>query len=115
MSNLSNLNIPLSVITGDFNVRSSKWCSPDKENAEWQEINSLTSACHYSQIINQPTHMTKESSSFINLIFTTRPNLISNTGVKLSLLENCRHSLIYGVIDFKFPLIPPYLRKVCDY
>ena len=115
MSNLSNLNIPLSVITGDFNVRSSKWLSPDKENVEQLEINSLTSACHYSQIINQPTHITKEYSSFIDLIFTTRPNLISNTGVKLSLLENCCNSLIYGIIYFKVPLTPPYLRKVCDY
>ena len=88
MSNINDLNIPRSVITGDFNARSSKWWSLDKENAEGREINSLTSACSYSQIINQPTHITKESSSCIDLVFTTSPNLISNTGVDLSLLIN---------------------------
>ena len=34
----------------------------------------------YSQIVNQPTHMTKESSSCIDLIFMI-PNLISTVGV----------------------------------
>ena len=59
--------------------------------------------------------MTKESCSFIDLIFTTSSNLISNTGVKLSLFKKCHHSLIYGVIDFEAPLPPSYLREVWDY
>ena len=51
--------------------------------------------------------MTKESSIYIDLIFTTSSNLISNTAVELSLFQKCDHSLIYGVIDFKVPLPPP--------
>ena len=39
MSNVNDLNIPLSVITGDFNANSSKWWSLDKENAKGREIN----------------------------------------------------------------------------
>ena len=89
------------MITGDFNARSSKWWSLDKENAEGGEINSLTSACSYSQIINQPTHITKESSSCIDLVFTTSPSLISNTGVDLSLFDKYYHSLIYGILIIK--------------
>ena len=107
MSDFNDLNIPLSVITGDFNAISLTWWSLDKENAEGREINSLISACGYSQIINQPTHMTKDSSSCIDLIFTTSPDLISNIGDELSLIEKC---LIYGVIDFKVPRPPIYLR-----
>ena len=76
------------MITGDFNARSSNWWSLDKENTEGQEIDSLTSACGYSQTINQPTHMTKESSSCIDLIFTTNTNLISNTGFEYHSLRN---------------------------
>ena len=68
------------MITGDFNARSSNWRSLDKENAEGRTINSLTSACGYSQIINQPTHITEVSSTCIDLIFTASPNLISDTG-----------------------------------
>ena len=73
------------MITGDFNAKSPRWCSLDKDNAEGQEINSLTSACGYSQLINKPTHITKESSSWIDLLSATSPNLIRETGVELSI------------------------------
>ena len=104
--NVNDVNIPLLVITGDFNARSSKWWSLDEENVEEWEINSLSSACGYSQIINQPTHMTKESSSCTDLIFTASLNLISNIGVELSVFEKCHHSLIYGINDFKAYHLP---------
>ena len=51
--------------------------------------------------------MTKESSTCIDLIFTKSPNLISNTGVELSLFDKSHYSLLYGVIDFKVRLPPP--------
>ena len=38
------------------------WWSLDKDNAEGREMNSSTSACDYSKLINKPTHVTKESS-----------------------------------------------------
>ena len=47
--------------------------------------------------------------------FTISPNLIGNTGVDSSLFDKCHHSLIYGIIDFKVPLPPPYLREIWDY
>ena len=43
--NINDVNPTLSVITGDFNAKSSRWWSRDKDNAEIQEINSLPSAC----------------------------------------------------------------------
>ena len=45
LSNVNDANATLSVITGDFNAKSSRWWSRDKDNAEIQEINSLPSAC----------------------------------------------------------------------
>ena len=50
-----------------------------------------------------------------DLIFATSPNLIRETGVELSIFEKCHHNLTYGIIDFKVPLPPPYLREVWDY
>ena len=105
LSNVNNLNNPLSVMTGDFNAKSSNRWSLDTENAEVQEIDYLTSACDYSQIINRPTHITKELSSCIDLIVAASPHLISNTGVEFSLAEKCHHNLIYGAIDLKVPLL----------
>ena len=115
MSNVNDVNATLSVITGDFNAKSSRWWNLDKDNAEGREIKSLTSACGYSQLINRPTQVTKESSSCIDLILATSPNLIRETGVELSIFEKCHHNLIYSIIDFKVPLPPRYLREVWDY
>ena len=54
LCNVNDVNATLSVITGDFNAKLSSWWNLDKDNAEVREINSLTSACGYSQLINLP-------------------------------------------------------------
>ena len=115
MSNINDLNPACSVITGDFNARSSQWRSLDKENNEGREISFLTSSAGYSQLIDQPTHIIKESSSCIDLIFICNPSFISASRVELSLYEKCHHNLIYGKINFNVPLPPPYIRDVWDY
>ena len=75
----------------------------------------MTSARGCSQLVNKPTHVTKECSSCIDLIFATNPNLIRETGVELSIFENCLHNLIYGIVNFKVPLPLTYLREVWVY
>ena len=70
--------------------------------------------CGYSKLVNLPI-ITKESSTCIDLVFATSPNLIRETGVELSISEKCDHNLIYGIIDFKVPFLSPYLRQVWDY
>ena len=33
----------------------------------------------------------------------------------MSLFEKCHHNIVYGKIDFKIPIPPPYMREVWDY
>ena len=108
MSNVNHVNATLSVISGGFNLKSCR---------SWSryEVDFLTSACGYIQLFNKPTHVTKESSSYIDLIFATSPNLIRETGVELSISKKYHHSLICGIINFRVPLPPPYLKEVWDY
>ena len=94
LSNINDLNPACSVIAGDCNARLLQWWALDKENNEGHEISFLTSSAGYSQLIDQPTHITKESSSFIDLIFTSNPSFISASGVELSLYQKCNHNLI---------------------
>ena len=110
LSNINDLNPAYSVITVDFNARSPQWCALNKENNEGSAISFLTSWTGYSQSIDQPTHITKESSSYVDLIFTSNPSFISASGAELSLYEKCHHNLIYGKIIFNVPLPPPYIR-----
>ena len=108
LSNINDLNSDCSVITEYFSSRSPQWWALDKENNEGCEISFLTSSAGYSQLIDQPTHITKESSSCIDLIFTSNPSFISAFS---SLYEKCHHNLIYGKINLNVPLPPPYMRK----
>ena len=62
-------------------------------------MNSLTSVCGYGQLINKPTHVTKESSSCIDLIFATSPIVIRETGVELLIFFFCSGMLINTVPD----------------
>ena len=96
MSNINDLNPACSFTTGDFNARLPQWWTLDKKNNVSREISFLTSSAGYSQLIDQPTHITKESSYCINLIFTSSPSFISTSGVELSLYEKCHENLIYG-------------------
>ena len=48
-------------------------------------------------------------------IFISNPNLINSSGSEMSLFEKCHHNIMYGKIDFKIPIPPPYMRDVWDY
>ena len=78
LSNINDFNPPCFVATGDFNARPHQWWTLDKENNEGHEISFLTSSSGYSQLIDQPTHITKESSSCIDLIFTSNPSFLAH-------------------------------------
>ena len=68
-----------------INARSNNWCSSDKTTYEGKKLETLTSQCGFKQAISDPTHILESSSSCIDLIFTSRPNLVMNSGVHSSL------------------------------
>ena len=85
----------LSVITSDFNARSSSWWSKDIDTTKESNLFSLTSSNGFLQLTNEPTHIQTSSSSCIDLIFTNQPNLSVNSGVHASLHPNCHHQIIH--------------------
>ena len=93
---IANRNPFLRIIIGDFNARSNSWCSSDKTTYEGKKLESLTSQCGFKQVISDPTHILESSSSYIDLIFTSQPNLIMNSGVHSSLHPNCHHQVIHA-------------------
>ena len=68
---------PFSIIAlGDFNTKLNKWYKNDKTSAEGSKIANLISQNELKQIKNQPTHILNKSSSCIDLLFTSQPNLV---------------------------------------
>ena len=47
--------------------------------------------------------------------FCSKFNLISKTGVELSIFEKCHNYLIYDITDIKVSLLSPFLTEVWDY
>ena len=62
------------IITGDFNCRSSQWWENDIDNYEGKLFEPFTSDLGLNQLITEPTHLMGESKSRIDLIFTDQPN-----------------------------------------
>ena len=84
----------LTVVFCDFNFKSNLYCKSQKTSG----IDDLTSQ------FNEPTHLTKNSSSCIDLMFTSQPNLIMEPGLNSSLHKNCHHQIIYSKFNLEFIL-----------
>ena len=63
-------------------------------------------------MINEPTHLLQNSPSCIDLIFTSQPNIVVESGVHSSLNPKCHHQIIFAKFNLKIYYPPPYLREV---
>ena len=105
----------LTAIIGDFNAKSCNWYSHDKTSFKGSTIESITSQFGLHQLINEPIHLLQNSSSCIDLIFTSQPNIVVESGVHPSLHPNCHHQIIFAKFNLKIYYPPPYLREVWHY
>ena len=80
----------LTVVLGDFNIKSNLWFKGDKTSYEGSKIDAITSQFGL-QLINEPTHLVADSSSCIHLIFTSQPNLVMGSKVHSLLHLNCHY------------------------
>ena len=78
-------------ISDDFNAKLSTWCRSVKSTYEGSRIDGLVSNYGLQQLINEPTHRTGNSSSCIDLLSCSQPNLVMESGVHPSLHPNCHH------------------------
>ena len=115
LSDINKRKPSSSVITGDFNARSSYWWCKDINTTEGSNLFSLTSSNGFSHLINEPTHIQPNSSSCIDLILTDQPNLSMNSGVHSSLHPNCHHHIVHSRFNPNIYYLPPYQRLIWDY
>ena len=115
LGDILSFNPDISIILGDFNARSKKWWVGDNQTSEGSQIDSLTTSYGFRQIILEPTHILKNSSSCIDQIFTDQPSLITESGTHPSLHLNCHHKIIHCKIDLKIVYLPCYMRLAWDF
>ena len=63
-------------------------------------------------LLNGPTHILPASSSCIDLIFISQPNLVMVSGVHSSLHQKCHHEIRYTKVNLKIHYPPPYEREI---
>ena len=84
----------LTVISCYFNAKTILWCNSEITTYDGSKIDGVTSQSGLEQIIKEPMHIFGDSSSFIDLIFTTKPNLVTESGVHSWLHPNCHHYIM---------------------
>ena len=69
------------VVLGDFNAKPKSWYINDSTNFEGSKVDLLTPSFGFHQISKKSNHILNNSSSCIDLIFTTQPTLVIESGV----------------------------------
>ena len=103
------------LILGDFNAGSKSWGCEDITTHEGTQLECLKTSCGLHQLISDPIHLLPNSSSYINLIFTDKPNSVVDSGFHSSLYPNCHHQISFSRYNLTVEYPPPYKRPVWDY
>ena len=115
LDTIVNKNPILIAVLGDFNTKTTNWYKYDINSYDGLKIDTIISQFSLQQIINEPTHLTANSSSCIDLIFTSQPNLVMESGVHSSLHPNCHHQIVFAKINLKICYPPRYEREIWHY
>ena len=102
----------MTVALGDFNAKSYNWCKADITSLKGSKIDTITSSYRLNRLMQEPTHILNLSSSCIDLIFISQPNIVMQSGIHSSLHSNCHHQI--GFAKFNLPIFypPPYERTI---
>ena len=95
------------IFPGDFIAHSVQWWPNGDSNNERTQLNLLFSELGLTQLISEPTHFRENCQpSCIDLIINDQPNLVSDSGVRSSLDQTCKHQITYCKLGIKSPRIP---------
>ena len=92
------------------------WYCNGHATPQGKALENVTPQFGLHQVIKEPTNILhSSSSSCIDLIFASQPNLITESGVHPSLHPNCHHQLKYVKLNLQIYYLPQYHREVCHY
>ena len=103
------------MLIGDLNTKSKHWCCHDKSSHEGNAIENVTAQFGLKQINKEPTYISNTALYSIDLIFTSQPNLITESGVHSSLHPNCHQQIVFAKLNSHILYPPPYLAEIYYY
>ena len=115
-SSIKKENPYVCFFTGDFNSKSQLWWPDADTSPEETGIENLLTQLGLTQVITEPTNFEpNKNPSCIDLVITDQPNLILDSGTRLSLDSFCYHQIIYCKANINLPPPPPYEREIWHY
>ena len=115
LDKISNQNPFLTVVLGDFYTKSSNWYKHNKTTYKGSKIDAVTSQFGLQQLIKEPTQILENSSSCIDLVFTSHPSLVMESGIHPSLHWGCHHQITYAKFNLQIDYPSPYEREIWHY
>ena len=106
-SNIESENPFCSIFVGDFNAHLSDWWDGNLDDHFGTALQNSFNVHGLHQLVNQPTYITDNSSSCIELIVTYQPNLFLECDIHPSLDSNCHHQINYAKLNVQCPPLPP--------
>ena len=98
----------VSVILDDFNAKSTSWWSNEIDSAEGTKSSSrsFSTSNGFHQWIDEPTHIQRNCSSFIDLTFTDQPSSVESTH-HYTQAKLCHHQIIHCTFNLNivYPLL----------
>ena len=98
------------LIMADFNC---DFLRSRLNNCETKQLKFLFKSFGFSQMINQPTRVTNEYSTCLDLVAVNCPKNISKSGVYSSCLGD--HNLVYAIRKLNNKKVPPVVKCVRNY
>ena len=114
ISLLLRLNPTCFVILGDFNDRCLTWHDSHLQSDLQKQFYNLLRRYHLFQIIEDPTHISSQNRSLLDLIITDAPAYIDNSGVGTPIGDPF-HCYVYCQLSVKYSKDKPYTREVWNY
>jgi hypothetical protein len=100
------------LLLGDFNAHYDT-AYPSLSSVFGTRFYSWMACNNLFQVINEPTRITSEGATLLDLIITNSPGYFVNSGT-LSPPSNCDHLLIYARMNVSFVKLKSYARHVWD-
>ena len=105
----------LIVAVRELNAKSRNWFCHEITSFEGDAIKNLTPQFGLHQVIKEPTQFLDILSSSNNLILTSQPKLIIESGAHWSLHSNCHHQINISKFSLEAVYPPPFVGEVWHY
>ncbi len=99
VENVLNENPDALIIVGDFNDRCTHWDDRHEKSEMGLKFYNYINDVNLFQLVNEPTRISENTASLLDLIITDSPGYIDNVDL-LPPIGDLDHSIVYGYLNF---------------